>query len=374
MSYRQLEHAAAAMARQLRQLGAAPGHPVAHFMDRTPESIAAILAILRSGAAYVPIDPSYPSERRRFVLHDAGIDLAVTASPLAEQIRGMVRQTVVADAADAEATDATPLPQLEPHQTAYIIYTSGSSGRPKGVRISHRNLLSSTEARVHYYAEPPARFLLVPSFAFDSSIAVIFWTLAAGGTLVLADSDDARDPERLGALIRDHRVSDLLSIPTLYRELLRLPDLDLRSLKRVIVAGESCPPSLVAAHYERLSATALVNEYGPTEVTVWATAHACGPTDGDAASVPIGRPIANSAAYVLDQNDQPVPVGVAGELFLGDRSLHLLSPTQPGRRATTVPMVPTDEQTLQTAIRGRRPNILVARDRTPPTLQRTQPR
>jgi amino acid adenylation domain-containing protein len=321
MTYRQLDRAAASIAARLGRAGIKPGAAVAHFMDRTPESIAGILGILRCGAAYVPIDPSYPVERHRQVVADAGIEAAVTLRPLVERIRELVRHVVVADDAGAPGERSDSPVRLGLNDTAYIIYTSGSSGRPKGVSVSHRNLLYSTAARAHHYSEPPGHFVLVPSVAFDSSVAVIFWTLASGGTLVVADADEVRDPARLAALIRDHRVSDLLCIPALYRELLRQTTIDLRSLTRVIVAGESCSPSLVAAHYERLPAAALFNEYGPTEVTVWATVHACTGADAEGASVPIGRPIANSSAFVLTPELQPAPIGIAGELFLGGQGV-----------------------------------------------------
>ncbi|MEO8257698.1 MAG: amino acid adenylation domain-containing protein [Acidobacteriota bacterium] len=319
LTYRQLDEASEGIARQLVSLGAGSGRPVAHFARRTPGSIAGIIGILKAGAAYVPIDPEYPADRRRFIIRHTAIETAVTTSALRPEISALVAQTVLLDqAGPSPAVDgAVALLPPDEQQAAYVIYTSGSTGDPKGVVVSHRNLLHSTEARGRYYATAPHRLLLTPSFAFDSSVAGIFWTLSQGGALVLADADDQRDPARLRGLIRTHEVSDLLCIPTLYREILAGTPTELRSLTRVIVAGESCPSDLVALHRQRLVGTALFNEYGPTEVTVWATVHTCRPEDGFAGRpVPIGRPIANSQAYVLDAHGQALPVGIAGELWL----------------------------------------------------------
>ncbi|MEP7309042.1 MAG: amino acid adenylation domain-containing protein [Acidobacteriota bacterium] len=319
LNYRQLEETSQAIARQLVSLGAGGGRPVAHFAGRTPGAIAGIIGILKAGAAYVPIDPEYPADRRRFIIRHTAIDTAVTTSALRPEISGLVVHTVLLDQSDPSRAvdDAVALLPLDEQQAAYVIYTSGSTGDPKGVVVSHRNLLHSTEARARYYTRAPHRLLLTPSFAFDSSVAGIFWTLTQGGALVMADADDQRDPARLRGLIRTHAVSDLLCIPTLYREILAGTPTELQTLTRVIVAGESCPSDLVALHHQRLPGTELFNEYGPTEVTVWATVHACGAEDGLASRpVPIGRPIANIQAYVLDPHGQALPAGIAGELWL----------------------------------------------------------
>ena len=143
---------------------------------------------------------------------------------------------------------------------AYIIYTSGSTGEPKGVVVSHENLTSSTEARARYYTKSPGRFLLIPSLSFDSSVAVIFWTLTQGGTLVIADEASQRDPLALCSLVAEHGVTDVLCIPTLYREMLIQRGPALQSLRRAIVAGEACPPDVVALHYERVPRAQLFNE------------------------------------------------------------------------------------------------------------------
>ena len=180
-----------------------------------------------------------------------------------------------------------------PESLAYIIYTSGSTGRPKGVLVTHRNLVHSTHARLLHYKEPVAAYLLVSSFAFDSSVAGLFWTLAQGGTLVLPEDGEQVDPTALALLIARHRVSHVLSVPSLYALILEhAPAEALASLRTAIVAGEPCPRDLPARHHAVLPAAALHNEYGPTEATVWATVHRCTPADSDsgaARSRSVGR-------------------------------------------------------------------------------------
>src|SRR5262249_11182301 len=162
------------------------------------------------------------------------------------------------------------------------------------------------------------RYLLVSSVAFDSSVAGLFWTLGQGGTLVLPGPGETTDPRALGALARRHRATHFLGVPSLYGLLLeQAGPSDLATVRVAIVAGEPCPPGLVARHFKALPGASLVNEYGPTEATVWATAHACAPGDGAPGLVPIGRPVAGTRAYVLDPRGNEVPVGVTGELHLG---------------------------------------------------------
>jgi amino acid adenylation domain-containing protein len=316
LTYAELARSATRVASRLLELQAQPGHPVALFADRQTPAIAGMLGILQAGAAYVPLDPAYPRERLRLITHDAQLTTAVTTRRLRPQIAELFPHSILADT--GEAAPGSPIDTApDPDQPAYVIYTSGSTGQPKGVVITHRNLLHSNRARTDYYAEPPKRFLLIPSLSFDSSVAGVFWTLATGGTLVVADEQAQRDPAALRALIAEHRITDLLCIPLLYREMLAGGTDHLDSLQRVIVAGEACPAELVRLHFRRLPHAGLFNEYGPTEATVWATVHACRAEDGESgAAVPIGKPIPNTAAFVLDQYRQVVPTGVAGELFL----------------------------------------------------------
>lgn len=313
LSYAELNQASLAGATQLIHSGIQPGSRVGLCMSPSIEMITAILAILRAGAAYVPLDPEYPKERLRHLLDDSGIDMVVVDAPNKGLISSLGKTPL--ELSSQTHGEALALPTLSGHQTAYIIYTSGSSGGPKGVPISHANLAYSTAARQQHYQQPPSAFLLLSSFAFDSSVAGIFWTLCNGGTLVLTERRAEQDMATLGQLIAQHQVSHTLCLPSLYQALLNhIAPADLQSLSSVIVAGEALSRSVVASHYKVLPKTRLFNEYGPTEGTVWCSVAEVMPHA--TTSIPIGRPIPGSRLYLLDQRGRPTPRGTPGEITL----------------------------------------------------------
>ena len=240
---------------------------------------------------------------------------------------------------------------------AYVIYTSGSTGRPKGVQISHRALVNSTLARGRSYGELIGRFLLLSSYAFDSSVAGLFWTLCEGGTLVVPGTD-VLDLSKIVQIVTDHEVTGTLTIPSLYAAMLQEQHAIGESALRVlIVAGEQCPKDLYQCHSRTLPDVRFVNEYGPTEAAVWATAAEARPrTLGRA--VPIGVPIANMNALVLDPFCHQVPMGVAGELHLGGVGLargYLNDPSATAERFLPNPFGSPGERAVD-----RRPRAMVA--------------
>ncbi len=317
LSYGQLDRRAAKLARRLVDRGVLPGTPVGLYVERSADMVVGILGILKAGGAYVPLEPSYPEERIRFTLHDSGAPLVVAQSKLAGSLPASDAAVLLFDDNAPDGPTDRPLPAVSLDDIAYIIYTSGSTGTPKGVMVTHRNLLASTLAREATYDAPVSRYLLLSSFAFDSSVAGIFWTLVGGGALVLPEPDEEKDVQRLAALIDGEQVTHTLALPTLYRLLLAYaPPGSLNSLQVVIVAGEACPPDLGELHYGLLPDGRLYNEYGPTEATVWCSVYLIPPASEEG-PVPIGRPIANSRLYILDSNRRPVPIGVAGELYVG---------------------------------------------------------
>ena len=319
LSYRDLDRQAAALAGKLREMGVGPNQPVAICAHRSLEMIAGILAVLKAGGAYVPLDPTYPRERLEFVLADCGAKVVLTTSKVAElRLPGQIR-TVLIDSDDRtpESAGSDAFHDASFNDLAYIIYTSGSTGAPKGVQVTHRNLAHSNQARVQYYRDPVGRFLLLSSYAFDSSVAGIFHSLTTGGTLVIPPAEMRLEPREVSRAIAENQITHVLTFPSLHAGLLENADASqISSLKTVIVAGEACSRSLVDQHYRVLPNASLFNEYGPTEATVWSTAYECEPGESDR-PVPIGRPIANTQCYVLDDNRQPVPVGVPGELYVG---------------------------------------------------------
>ena len=315
LTYGALAARAAQLSHALRGRGAAPGARIGLYAPRGVDLLVGMLAILQSGAAYVPLDPAYPAPRLRQI-HDLARPLLILAPTNCHaELAALVATPCVALDADWPAWPETPPPVAgTAADPAYVIFTSGSSGTPKGVVVSQRNLVHSTSARFAFYADQPDSFLLLSSYAFDSSVAGIFWTLCRGGTLVLPAPDEEKDVDRLAALLRTWQVSHTLLLPSLYEILLAsAPAANLASLRLVIVAGEACSAALVDRHQDVLPGCALYNEYGPTEATVWSTAARLQPGPDP---LPIGRPIPNMQNYVVDSRLRPLPVGVPGELLL----------------------------------------------------------
>ncbi|HEX8189578.1 MAG TPA: amino acid adenylation domain-containing protein [Pyrinomonadaceae bacterium] len=338
LSYGELNGRANRLARHLRGRGVAPGARVGILMERSPEMVAAILATLKAGGAYVPLDAEYPRERLAFMLEDAGVAVLLAQERLLGVLPAHGAQVVCVDtgweAVAAESGDDVES-GVAPSDLAYVIYTSGSTGRPKGVMITHRNVVQFVHARFDYYREEVRAFLLLMSHAFDGSVAGIFWTLCQGGALVLPREGVQHDLNELSALVARHEVSHVITLPSLYALILgeTRPDA-LRGLRAVMVAGDACPRELVESHHRLLPGTRLLNEYGPTEATVWTSVYPC-ESDAARAAVPIGRPVANKRVYLLDDGMRPVPVGVAGELYIGGEGLALGYLNRPGLTASS---------------------------------------
>jgi amino acid adenylation domain-containing protein len=314
-SHGELAARTGAVERALVGAGVGPGDRVGLFLERSAAMIAGILGIHRAGAAYVPLDPGYPRARNQQVLEDAEVAAVLTTAALRDGLGSGPWAVLEVDRLDDVEPVAAAPSAAPPDAAAYILYTSGSTGRPKGVVVTHDNLRASTVARLEVYQQPPRRFLLLPSVAFDSSVAGVFWTLATAGTLVIPTADEIGDPRLLARLVEAERVTSLLCVPSLYAQLLTVGGSRLRGLESAIVAGESCPQDLVAEHLRRLPRVRLFNEYGPTEATVWATMHEITARDA-ARPVAIGRPIPGVRVEVLDRRGRPVPPGVAGEVWI----------------------------------------------------------
>jgi amino acid adenylation domain-containing protein len=327
LTYRALNERANRLAHSLRRRGVGPEVRVGVLVERSPALITAVLGVLKAGGAYVPLDSTYPAERLRYVLEDSGARVLVTgggagAALAGEEVGGLAVVDLDADA-DADAIagepETPPATGVLPQNLAYVIHTSGSTGRPKGTGVPHGSLVSSTRARTAWYGADPEHFLLLSSIAFDSSVAGVFWTLCGGGALHLMRAQAQAEPAEVVRRIGERGITDLLCVPSYYAALLRFVQGPLPSLARAIVAGEAATWDLAAQHGALLPHAGLVNEYGPTEATVWSTAYRC-PRDAAAAGaavIPIGGPIPNARAFVVDGHGHPVPVGAAGELWVG---------------------------------------------------------
>lgn len=315
LSYAELNARANHVAHYLRSKGIGPDVPVGLCVERSLEMAVGMLGILKAGGAYVPLDPLYPEERIAYMLHDAQIAVLLTQQRLWHR----AAETIYLDSdwSDIARCPAdNPVLCSHPLDLAYIIYTSGSTGQPKGVTISHRNAVHSTNARLASYREPVTAYLLLSSFAFDSSVAGLFWTLGQGGCLCLPTDAATKDPAALAEIIVNRRVSHLLALPSFYALLLNQAGAQLKTLKTAIVAGEACQTEVVKQHYAILPDVRLYNEYGPTEATVWSSVYPVSPNDLDR-PLSIGRPIDNVRLYILDRIGRPVPTGVRGELHIG---------------------------------------------------------
>lgn len=317
LTYRELNQRANQVAHYLLEQGTDTGTFIGLCVERSIDMVVGILGILKAGCAYIPIDPAYPKERIKYLLTDADISLVLTQDALLSRLGDVDVRYVCLNQLTLFDTLPTTVPDvsISPDSIAYMIYTSGSTGKPKGVKVSHRNLVHSTTVRFDYYPHPARSFLLLSSFAFDSSIAGIFWTLCQGGALCLPLQGAERDVIQIAQLLEKYQVTHTLLLPALYQILLEYASPpQLASLNTVIVAGEACPKLLPKMHYEMVPNAILHNEYGPTEATVWSTVWQIPP---DPLKILIGKPIQNAQVYILDPNLSLVAIGVVGELFIG---------------------------------------------------------
>ncbi|KGV27638.1 D-alanine--poly(phosphoribitol) ligase, subunit 1 [Burkholderia pseudomallei MSHR4462] len=330
LSYAELNARANRLAHYLQARGVGPDRLVALCAERGIEMVVGLLAILKAGGAYVPLDPSHPPERLRRMLDDTnpvavlvddiGADaLASFGSHVAARSpRVHLSRDIAQWRACSPANPSTPRERAA-RRLAYVIYTSGSSGEPKGVMNEHRGVVNRLWWMQQTYAldERDAVLQKTP-FSFDVSVWEFFWPLMSGARLVIAKPEGHKDPAYLSELIDRERVTTLHFVPSMLQAFLEDEGAarGCGSVKRVMCSGEALPPSLVKRFYRCLPDARLHNLYGPTEAAVDVTAWACDAEEGGA-SVPIGRPIANTRIYVLDGYGQPVPRGVAGELYIG---------------------------------------------------------
>ncbi|HEX6746468.1 MAG TPA: amino acid adenylation domain-containing protein [Longimicrobium sp.] len=326
LTYAELNARANRLARRLVALGAGPERIVALALERGVEMVVALLAVNKAGAAFLPVDPAYPAERRRWMLERSAARLILTTSALAADLPATQAPVVALDrvAAEIEAEDDENLSvDVDAENAAYVIFTSGSTGRPKGVVVPHRGIGNLAAAqREAFGVEPGGRVLQFASFSFDAAVAEVAHTLLSGAALVMARPGQA-GPELL-ALMRDEAVTVATLPPAL---LAALQADELPALRTVVSAGEAVSADVVARWG---AGRRFVNAYGPTETTVCATVSIDPSPSG---RPPIGKPIANVRVYVLDARMQPVPFGVPGELYVGGVGVVRGYLGQPGQTA-----------------------------------------
>jgi amino acid adenylation domain-containing protein len=315
LSYHALDQAANRLAHLLRRRGIDRGALVAVCLDRTVDIPIALAAVLKTGAAYVPLDPTHPEERLHYILADARVSCVITTSSFLPIFDGTAVQCVLLDEEDkllACQSDVPPAITINPEDLAYVIYTSGSTGRPKGVAIEHRNVVSFLEAMQRQPGlTANDRLLAVTTLAFDIAGLEIWLPLSVGARIVIASRIDVLDGSRLMALLESHEITMLQATPASWRLLLEAGWTGSHHLK-ALCGGEALQPDLASALVHRVGE--LWNMYGPTETTIWSTA---GRILDATEAITIGRPIANTQVFVLDHAGQLAPIGVVGELCIG---------------------------------------------------------
>jgi aspartate racemase len=326
LTYRALDRRSTQLAHYLRARGVGPDVLVGVLVERSPDMLVGLLGILKAGGAYVPLDPAYPPERLAFMLADSAATVLVTQAHLAPPAALGPVVCLDRDWSAIERESLEPVASgVSPTDLAYVIYTSGSTGTPKGVMVEHRNVANLVSAVDAVLGCDPGVWLATASISFDISVLELFWTLARGYRVILwpgarmlqpaGETSGAASEVSVAGLIRAHAVTHLQGTPSLLRMVLLEPGGSeaLAGLKRVLTGGEPLSASLVAELGD-VPARLIVNMYGPTETTVGSTSW---PVKAAAETISIGRPIANTQAYILDVRQRPVPIGVPGELYIG---------------------------------------------------------
>ncbi|HEX6968973.1 MAG TPA: amino acid adenylation domain-containing protein [Micromonosporaceae bacterium] len=314
LTYAQLDAAAERLAAQLREAGVGPEAIVGICVDRGPDLVRAVLGVLKAGGAFLPLDPQYPTDRLAFMAADSGMTVLLTQSALAGTVP-FDGHTVLLDGPDPEPAPVAVPPggAVRGENTAYVIYTSGSTGTPKGTAVPHHGLTNMLEAQRDVLTPSPNdRVLQFASFSFDACVFELTWALANGARLCTAPKEALRPGPDLAATLRERGITAAVLPPS---GLAIMDGEGFPALRTLMAAGEACPPELAEA-WSR--GRRFFNGYGLTETSVWSNYALCEPGGG---RPPIGRPVRNTQVYVLDEDLQPVPVGVPGEIYVGGRAV-----------------------------------------------------
>ena len=319
ISYADLNARANQLARHLIQLEPTEGKLIGIFMTRTVDMLTALLAVLKAGAAYVPVEPSFPEERIRYMLGHSQVATVLTDSRTTDLLDSNIPHKICVDKIEDQLKQEScenPDIQITPESPAYVIYTSGSTGNPKGVEIPHgalSNFLQSMATEPGLNADDS--LLAVTTLSFDISMLELFLPLTAGAKVIIASRETALDGTRMLQSIRKHDISILQATPMTWRMLIAAGWTRQDALK-VLCGGEPLPPDLAAELLER--SDQVWNMYGPTETTIWSTCHHITTAEPP---ISVGKPIANTSVYVLNEQLNPVPIGVSGALYIGGTGL-----------------------------------------------------
>ncbi|RSS82225.1 amino acid adenylation domain-containing protein [Streptomyces sp. WAC06614] len=355
LTYGELNTRANHLAHRLIGLGVVPDQPVGLCLPPSLDMVVCLLGILKAGGAYLPLDPDYPAERLRHVVDDAAARVVLTDAEHAPPFAGTAARVLLRDA--PEPPNGTPAPPgTDPEvpataeHLAYVLYTSGSTGAPKGVAVTHRALARLVKGADYVELGPDEAHLQLSPLSFDASLIELWGALLNGGRLVLPPSG-LPFPDRLEAALRRHRITTLLLVsPQLHVAAERFPQ-ELARVRQLLVGGDVLSPASAAQLLPHLDDTRFLHVYGPTECTLFATWKSIEAVDTNRPTIPIGRPIANTRTYVLDEDLNPVPTGVPGHLWLGGDGLareYLGRPELTRERFLPDPFGPPDSRIYRT--------------------------
>ncbi|AFZ01575.1 non-ribosomal peptide synthetase [Calothrix sp. PCC 6303] len=327
LTYQELNTQANQLGNYLQQQGVKPDTVVGIYMERSLSMVVALIAVLKAGGAYLPLDPSYPHERLAFMLADAQVQVVLTQSQLGKELpyQEQLQFVKIEDLVYANCGIQNLISDVQPENLAYVIYTSGSTGKPKGVMNTHHGLCNRLLWMQDTYQLTSAdRVLQKTPFSFDVSVWEFFWTLLTGAVLVVAKPGGHQEPRYLSELISQQQISVLHFVPSMLQIFLgETQHQQCKTIKHVICSGEALSWDLQQRFFQSFEAK-LHNLYGPTEVSIDVTAWCCKPGNQESNHeniVPIGRPIANTQIFILDRHLKPVPLGVKGELYIGGLGL-----------------------------------------------------
>jgi amino acid adenylation domain-containing protein len=323
LSYRELNDRSNQLAHHLLDLDLPPDAPIAIYLDRSIQTIVSILAILKAGRAYLPIDPSYPAARIAFMLENGRVPVILTRSALIEQLPPHPAQVICLDSHSSKIallSPENPDSSRKSDDLAYIMYTSGSTGQPKGVCVPHKGVVRLVKATNYADFSADRVFLQLAPIAFDASTLEIWGSLLNGAKLVLFPGDKPSLTE-LGRIIQQHQITTLWLTAGLFHLMVDERLTDLAPIRQLIAGGDILSVPHVRKVLSQLPNCQLINGYGPTENTTFTCCYPISSTDALLTSVPIGRPIANTQVYLLDTRLQPVPIGIPGELYIGGDGL-----------------------------------------------------
>ena len=323
LTYRQLNEHANQLARYLQRIGVGPSKTVGISLDRSASMVVAMLAVLKAGCCYLPLDANYPAERLRLMIEDGQVRLILTNEARAQLLSslGSICVRLDSDVEIGKESTGEPSSDVNAWDLAYVMYTSGSTGNPKGVEIRHRSIVRLVRNTNYIDIQPSDTVAQVSNFSFDATTFEVWGPLLNGARVVIIPTEAVLSPDRLSIEIHGKNVSIMFLTTALFNQIARANPAAFSPLRHLLMGGEAASPGCQARVLEAGPPTRMLHVYGPTECTTFALWHLIENVPADAATIPIGRPISNTTAFVLDRHLQPVPAGVPGELYLGGDGL-----------------------------------------------------